>query len=402
MAPDAIKWLEKLKGRGINLGLERMEKVMAAFPLNYKVIHVGGTNGKGSVCQFIGRILQEEGYRVGIYLSPHIERINERITINSKEISDEEMSEIAGMLMKRDEGLTFFEAMTAIALIYFRGKVDFAVLEVGMGGGYDATNIVNASITAITNVSMEHGHYLGKNIGAIASEKAGIIKGDAVITACRGIALDVIKKKAEECNVLLYAIGRDVKWERISPRKFLIKSNRQYEIETHLDGMFQGENIAIAVKIAELLGIGKKSIVKGIKKARLPGRMERIGQFLLDGAHNPEAMKSLNESIKDFDYNRLFIVFGVMKDKDVRSIIKFLPEGLIIATSIGGERAADANKLAIMLEKDGRKCIKTKNVRHAIKKAKEMADENDMICITGSLYLVGKVREILMTALNFL
>ncbi len=395
MAFDALKWLEGLKGSGIKPGLERMEKVMAGFSPNYRIIHVGGTNGKGSVCQFIGKILQEEGHRVGIYSSPHLERMNERISINGKEINDKELSQLAGVITAEDDGLTFFEATTAISLMYFNGRVDFAILEVGLGGRYDATNIINADITAITNISMDHEDYLGRSIKEIAAEKAGIIKGGNVVTACRGTSLDVIKNKARECNARLHVIGRDVTWNRISPGKFTVKSNEEYKIETDLDGLFQGDNIAIAVRSAELLGIGKKSIIRGIKKASLPGRMEKIGQFLLDGAHNPAAIKALKEAMKDYNYNRLFIIFGVMRDKDIASMIESLPKGYVIATSAGGGRAAEADTLADMLEKEGREYTKTEDVCHAIEEARKMAGDNDMICITGSLYLVGKARAML-------
>ena len=392
---EELRWLEGLKSRGIKIGLERMKSLMEDFPLDYRVIHVGGTNGKGSVCQFIGKILQEEGYNVGIYSSPHLERLNERITINGEEISNSSLSKIAGMLMKKDEGVTFFEAMTAIALIYFRGKVDFAVIEVGMGGRYDATNVVEAEITAITNVSMEHEQYLGESIKKIAEEKAGIIKGGDTVTACSGESLEVIEKKAKECNAKLHVVGKDITWKRIAPKKFLVKSKEEYELETQLSGIFQGYNIAMSVRMAELLGIKRESIVNGIRKAFLPARMEKAGKFLIDGAHNPAGIKAMQNGLKDFRYDDLFIIFGAMKDKNIESMIKFLPEGKIIATSIGSERAADADTISSIAKKAGRECMKEKEVSSAIKKAAEMAGENDLICITGSLYLAGRARKIL-------
>ena len=394
---EGMEWLDGLKGRGIKPGLGRMREAVEGIETDYRIIHVGGTNGKGSVCRFVGAILRESGYRVGIYSSPHLERVNERITVNEEEIGDRELSRLAGILMERDNGMTYFEAMTAIALMHFSGRVDFAVLEVGMGGRYDATNVVDSDIAVITNVSMEHEKYLGDSIEKIALEKAGIIKGGNVVTACRGKALKVMEKKAKERNAELSVVGRDVTWRRISPKKFLVKSNREYELETSMNGIFQGDNIAIAVRAAELLGTGKESIVNGIRNAMLPGRMERIGKFLMDGAHNPAGIKALGESIRDFDYNRLFIIFGAMGDKDIPSMIRHLPEGkgvTVIAASIGGERAAGAHEIASMVEKSGRKCIESGNVKDAIEKAVGMAGENDMICITGSLYLVGMAKSI--------
>ena len=392
---EGIEWLEGLKGRGIKLGLERMREAAEGIEIDYRIVHVGGTNGKGSVCRFVGSILQEAGYRVGIYSSPHLERVNERITVNGKEISDEELSKLANVVMEHDNGMTYFEAMTAIALMHFSGRVDFAVLEVGMGGRYDATNVVNADITAITNVSMEHEKYLGNSIEKIAFEKAGIIKGGKVVTACRGDALNVIERKAEECNAELHVVGRDIKWKRISPGVFEVRGREKYKLETSMNGMFQGDNIAIAVCTAELLGIKKESITRGIKNATLPGRMERIGQFLLDGAHNPAGMKAFKKALKDFDYRRLFIIFGAMRDKNIPAMIKLLPEGHVIATTAGGGRAAGADEIAAMLEDAGRECTLTENVRQAVEKAAGMAGRDDMICITGSLYLVGKARSII-------
>ena len=420
---DGIEWLEGLKGRGIKPGLERVREAAAGIETDYKIIHVGGTNGKGSVCRFVGSILREAGYTVGIYSSPHLERVNERITVNGNEIGDDELSGLAGILMEQDNGMTYFEAMTVMALMHFGGRVDFAVLEVGMGGRYDATNITDADITVITNVSMEHEQYLGDSIEKIAFEKAGIIKGADVVTACRGRSLDIIEMKAAEQNSPLHVVGRDITWRRISPGRFAVRSKEEYEIETHMNGMFQGENISIAVRVAELLGMGRESIVSGIKNARLPGRMERIGKFLLDGAHNPAGMKALGESIGDFDCNRLFVIFGAMRDKDIPSIIEHLPgrrgaggaeddggndgegngngdgndgdKAVIIATGIGGGRAAGADEIAAMVRKSGRKCIESKNVGDAIERAVDMAGDGDIICITGSLYIVGEARSII-------
>jgi len=392
---NGIKWLESLKGRGIKIGLERMDTLMAKFFPDYRIVHVGGTNGKGSVCQFVGSILQEEGFDVGIYSSPHLERLNERITINGTEISDDSLNEIAEMLMEEDMGMTFFEAMTAIALIYFRGKIDFAVIEVGMGGRYDATNIVNADVTVITNISMEHEKYLGRSIEEIAGEKSGIIKGGSVVTACTGDALRVIEEKAREQKSEIYVVGRDIKWKRLSPKKFLVEGNDIYELQTNLSGIFQGNNIAVSVKVAEILGIKKRSIVEGIRKASLPGRMERAGMFLLDGAHNPAGIEAMGEGLKDFTYRKLFIIFGAMKDKDIESMVKALPEGELIATAVGMERAADTEMLSSIIKKAGKTCICESNVENAIKKAMKMAGSEDLICITGSLYLVGEARRIL-------
>lgn len=387
-----LDWLFSLQKRGIHLGLERMEHLLSFIqPLEYKIIHVGGTNGKGSVCQYLSSILREEGYNVGTYTSPHLERVNERIVINGKEISDEELKKHAEFFMEKDVGMTFFECITAIALKHFKNKVDFAVIEVGLGGKYDATNVVSPILTIITNVSKEHELLLGENIEKIASEKAGIIKNAPVVTAAKGKALDIIQKKANERNVPIVIIGRDVKWKYESNNHFIIEGKNIYEIESPLQGIFQGENIAIAIASAEFLELNKKAIVEGIKKTKWHGRMERIGQFILDGAHNPAAMKALKESLNHLSCN-IHIIFGVMKDKDIKGMIDLLPSyKSIFTTMVKNERAYGSKKLADMIEN----AIPTESVEEAIRKAMKKADEEDIICITGSLYVVGEARKII-------
>lgn len=387
-------WIDELKENIIDLSLKRMKKFVSnEGKMNYEVIHVGGTNGKGSVCQFIASVLGRK-YKVGVYTSPHLERVNERIVVNGKEIEDEEIAKYEYL---KKYGFTYFEALTAVAILYFKEKkVDYAVMEVGLGGRYDATNIVNPTITIITNVAKEHEKYLGNDIVSIAREKAGIIKDTPVITAARGKALEVIKKVAKERGVELYTIGKDVVWRKTGRRKFVVQSEEKYEVESRLYGNFQGENIAIAVKACELLDIEKQDIVDGIKNARWPGRMEKIGKFLLDGCHNPHAIEAFVSSLEDFDYEQLTIIFGAMRDKDLEEMIKRLPEGKYIAVKIENERATEPEKIAKIGEKYGKKFHVAENVAKAIKIADEMAGENDMVCIIGSLYLVGEARKILL------
>ena len=378
----------------IHLTLERMEKFMRGIEVGYKIIHVGGTNGKGSVCQFIYSMLRRK-YSTGVYTSPHLHRVNERIVVDGVEIKDEEIERYAFL---KEYGFTYFEALTALAILYFNDKkVDYAIMEVGLGGRLDATNVLQPYLTIITNISMEHEKYLGKSISSIALEKAGIIKNAPVITAARGKALDVIKKVAEERGVDVYVVGEDIKWKNRGKGKFVVESSATYEIETKMVGRFQGENVAIAVKAGEILGVERKDIIEGIKNAEWHGRMEKIGKFILDGCHNPAAVSAFASSIKEFDFDWLVIIFGVMSDKNVREMIKNLPEAKeYIATTINNERAMDAGEIAKIGGMMGKKFSISKNVGEAIDMAREAAGENDMICIVGSLYLVGEARKILM------
>ncbi|MBC7128442.1 MAG: bifunctional folylpolyglutamate synthase/dihydrofolate synthase [Thermoplasmatales archaeon] len=386
-----IVWLEKLNENKISLSLERMEKfIIDRGKTKYKCIHVGGTNGKGSVCHFIYNILRED-HKVGLYTSPHLERLNERIVIDGIEISNDEIEKYKYLTRYN---FTYFEALTAIAIEHFENRdVDYGVFEVGLGGRLDATNVIEPEISIITNVSLEHENFLGKDIVSIAREKAGIIKNSPVVTACKGEALELIKNVAEEKNVELYVVGRDVKWEKIG-NKFLIDADEKYSVETKMQGIFQGENIAIAIKAGELLGIDKEKIIDGIKKTFLPGRMEKIGNFILDGCHNPAAIEAFSKSI--VDYNKLIIIFGAMRDKNIPEMIKRLPKArAYIATKSSSERAMPAGEIAGVGAKNGVSFIVKEEVGEAISFAEEIANKNEVICIIGSLYLVGEARKIM-------
>lgn len=389
-----IVWIDELKENVIDLSLKRMNKFIEENGKpDYKIIHVGGTNGKGSVCHFIGNILGRK-YKVGVYTSPHLKKVNERIVVDGKEIKDEEIEKYSYL---RKYEFTYFEALTATAILHFEEKnVDYAVFEVGLGGRYDATNVLNPELVVITNVSKEHEKYLGSDIRSIAMEKAGIIKNSPVITACRGEALDVIRSFAEKKKVELYVVGEDVIYEKKGRKEFLIKAEREYEIKSPMEGDFQGENIAISVKAGELLGFDEKDIIDGIENTKLRGRMERIGKFILDGCHNPHAVKVFSLSLKNFDYEELIIIFGVMKDKNVPEMIKNLPDAkYYIAVSTENERSLSAKKISQIGSEYGKNFFESENLKEAIKKAESFAGKNDIICIVGSLYLVGEALKIL-------
>ena len=387
------EWLQGLKQRGIRLGLEHIRKALQDIEMPRHVIRVGGTNGKGSVCAFLGSILRQAGYDVGVNISPELERLNERITVNNVAINDRELERHAAQLMKQDVELTFFEAMTAIALMHFSGSVDIAILEVGMGGRCDATAAVEADVTVITNVSLEHMQHLGGTVKDIAREIAGAITGGVVVTACTGPALEVIRRRCRACDAALHVVSDDL-WEHIEPRHFVVKSVHRYDLETRLAGAYQGQNIALAVKTAEILGIDPDSITGGIARAWLPGRLERIDDILLDAAHNPAAMHALRISLENMGIRPGCILFGVMRDKDIPGIIRELPPGDIVATGMPTPRAADVHALADMLRDAGRPCHVEENLGRALRRARDIAHD-DIILVTGSLRLVGEIRGML-------
>ena len=384
-------WIDELKENVIDLSLKRMRKFIKEHGKpSYKIIHVGGTNGKGSVSHFIYSILKRR-HKVGIYTSPHLERVNERIIVDGEMISDGEIEKYTWL---KKYNFTYFETLTAIALMHFLEKeVEYAVIEVGLGGRLDATNVVDAIVTIITNVSLEHENLLGKSIEEIAREKAGIIKSAPVITAAKGKALEIIEEEARKKDVDIYVVGRDVRWEKLGKNEFLIESGERYKVKSPLYGSFQGENVALAIKACELLGMEREDIIEGIKNAKLHGRMEIVGNYILDGCHNPAAIAAFSSSIGEFGKEFTFI-FGAMKDKNVEEMVKKLPDaGVYIATKVDNERAMSPRQIAEIGKHYGKKFIVTENVKEAIEVADKIS--RGMICIIGSLYVVGEARKIL-------
>lgn len=393
-------WIEKLGEHVIDLSLSRMRAFIGEYGKpEYDIIHVGGTNGKGSVCHFIGSILQRN-HTVGMFTSPHLERVTERITVNGVEISEEELQAYEYLKKYR---FTYFEALTAVALLHFRNKnVDHAVLEVGLGGRCDATNVVDAAVTVITNVAKEHERFLGRTAAAIAREKAGIITHAPVVTACRGDALEVIRGVAAEKDVPVYVVGEDVIWKRKDRRRFVVEADDSYVIQSPLDGIFQGENIALAVKVGEILGMERDDIICGVAHTRLPGRMEKMGRFLLDGCHNPHAVQAFARSLEEYDYRRLVILFGVMRDKNVREMIRKLPDAeRYIAVTVGNERSMDAEHIARIGRELGKPFEVGGGMAEALDMAGKESSDGDLICIVGSLYAVGEARKILREKTSF-
>lgn len=387
-------WIEELEEHVMDLSLVRMRTFMEEYgALDYAVVHVGGTNGKGSVCHFMGSVLRRN-HTVGMFTSPHLERITERITVNGVEIAEEELEAYAHL---KSYGFTYFEALTAAALLHFRdNNVDYAVMEVGLGGRLDATNMVDARVTVITNVAREHEHILGTTVAAIAEEKAGIIKRAPVVTACRDDALAVIQRVAEERKVPVYVVGEDVIWRKMGRRRFLVEADDSYIIESPLDGVFQGENIALAVKACEILGMAQDDIIQGIENTRFPGRMEKMGRFLLDGCHNPHAVQAFARSLAAYDPRRLVILFGVMRDKNVHDMIRNLPDAKrYIAVTLAGGRSMDAESIARIGRKLGKPFEVGGEMAAALQMAEGESSDDDLICIVGSFYAVGEARRIL-------
>jgi len=418
---DACDWLSGFEKYGWVFGLERITLLLERLGNPHqklKSIHVAGTNGKGSVCKYVSSILQKAGYSVGLYLSPHVERFSERISINNQEISHEDFAmlvtqvkPIVEELKQQNNTPTFFEIVTVLAFLHFkRCSVDYAVVEVGLGGRFDATNVVHPIVSVITNISLEHTDILGKDLATIASEKAGIIKaGVPVVTAAREIARGTIENVARERNVPLVCIDQE-NWKRTShqqrTQEFLVHGSfKDYTVKTSMLGHHQGENIALAIAAVEQMQMGgvyltDADIQDGIAVAAHPGRMEIVSEkplILLDGAHNPAGMSMLSHTLQeDFSSYRIILVLGVLKDKDIKTMVSTIVpiSDVVIVTRAGNPRAADPQVLKETIEEfDSKKTIVVEDtVARAVDHAKRIGKQKDMICVSGSLFTVGEAR----------
>jgi dihydrofolate synthase/folylpolyglutamate synthase len=306
---------------------------------------------------------------------------------------------------------TFFEIVTVMAFQYFYDKkVDYSVIEVGLGGRFDATNIVIPMVSVITNVSLEHQDRLGKTIKEIAYEKAGIIKENIpVLTGSEGISLKVIEKIAGEKKAPLTII-KSGSWEKtgggVDWQSFTIHGKfKDYYIKTHLPGLFQAENLSLAlgcIEVIQMSGvyITDENIIEGIKQTKNPGRMEIISfepLILLDGAHNIASMNMLkNIIVKDFAYDRLILIIGILSDKNIKEMIEIISPlaDFVIITKSSNSRACEPEKLKDFFYKD--KIVITNSVSEAVEHAKKIANKQDMVLITGSLFTVGEARDILI------
>jgi len=417
----AIAYIEELGTFGIHLGMERIEGLLALLDhpeRKIRTLHVTGTNGKGSVTAFLSHMLIAAGKKTGSYISPHFVRYNERICLNGEEISNEDFARAASVvkpavdkwLADGGEQPTQFEILTAMAFWYFaEEQVDYAVIEVGMGGLWDSTNVIVPVVSVITNVAYDHTARLGKTLEEIAVQKAGIIKeGVPVVTEAEGGALTVIKGAAAMKQAPLSVFGSDFSVKPLTSsmdeQTFVYESGgREATITIHLPGPHQVLNAAAALKAAEILAaqepaLTEKAILEGMAATRWPGRLERIHKnpdIILDGAHNPAGVTVLRKAL-DLYYphaHRIF-VFGMMADKDVAQVsdILFRNEDTIhTVLAHVGDRAEKPEKLAKRLHKNA---VPEADLATAYKKAVAEAGPEDVVVICGSLYLVGTFKEL--------
>ena len=384
---DALKYLDWLCVFGIKEGLERIKELAAALdnPQNfYRTIHVAGTNGKGSVCAMLAEILKVHGLKVGLFTSPHLESYCERIKINDENISEEDFAEMIFRVKDCNVVATHFEVLTAAAFLYFKIRaVDVAVIEVGLGGTFDSTNIITPELSIITNVALDHENILG-DLKNIALNKAGIIKEKIpIVTGATGEPLEIIRAVAKEKNSSLY---------EVNPHQ--LKSD-SYQL--NLRGEYQKFNAAIAIKAAQILGVNDEKIFSALSKVEWAGRFEVVENFVIDGAHNPHGATALRESLdKNFPHGKRIWLFGVLKDKNFNDMIKILfrPNDFVIVTKVPSERAAEPEMICEILHERGIECVAVENNFAAVERFKN--SDGDVKILAGSLYLIGAVRKFLV------
>jgi len=375
---EELERLYSLKEHKIKLGLEPTFKALEKLDdpqKNLRVVHITGTNGKGSVSAMVADTLQRAGYKVGLFTSPHLVKFNERIQINRKEITNDELVKLIEKVGNTGVQLTFFEYGTVMALQHFYdNKVDFVIFEVGLGGMLDSTNVVDAEIAAITDISLDHMNYLGNTIEEIATDKSGIIKKQSkVVTCVDNAGIKWIKEKCESQGNQLFLTN-------------------PYEGKIGLKGEFQKINAGIAKKVCELLEIEEAIIEEGIATTQWPARLEFVeSNVLIDCAHNPAAIKAVKPYIDSLPKKKLILIFGSLRGKNHEAMIKELPEAnTIILTKPWFERGANPDDLPFNQE-----VIIKEDPKKAYEYAKSIAGPDDLILVVGSIYLAGNIKEVI-------
>ncbi|MBN1189428.1 MAG: bifunctional folylpolyglutamate synthase/dihydrofolate synthase [Dehalococcoidales bacterium] len=418
---------------GSNYDLRRLFETLERLDnphLKARSLHISGTNGKGSTAAMLASILVEAGYITGLYTSPHLVTTRERFSVNRSMISEGELAALVTRLKPEIETtnrearygrLTVFEILTLLAFMYFTEKrCQFQVMEVGMGGRYDATNVIQPEVCLLTSISFDHTAVLGNTLTQIASEKCGIIKpGCTVISHPQEQeAAAVISRTCLDLGVTLIQVGSDVRGKRLGfdiDSKGIVDRNgidyhQEVEIEGRLDsyrvsipllGQYQIDNAAAALAAVEVLiergcRISKENILRGLAVTGFPGRLQIVSRhplIVLDGGHNPGAARNLKKAISEyFKPAGSVLVFGISSDKDIAGVVAELAPVFqtVIVTRANSPRSARLEHIASEFAACGRETRICENVREAVSLAESMVGERDLICITGSLYVVGE------------
>ncbi len=423
---EAIKYITEVGNFGSNYGLERTYKLLELLDNPHgklKIIHVAGTNGKGSTTAMITSMLKEAGYKVGMYTSPFLEEFEERIQINGENIPKEKLAQLITKIKYAvdkviEEGYnhpTEFEIITVLMFLYFATEeVDFAVVEVGLGGRLDSTNVITPILSVITSISFDHTNLLGNTLGEIATEKAGIIKSGipTVIYPQEEVAEIVISSKCQELDSKLYKINKEdakliniIKEDKIY-QQVKVKLDDEYDVKLPLLGEHQILNLAVALKALEVIKdkapkLNMESIVKSIATVRWNGRLEIMSNspyVVIDGAHNIQGITQLNKNInKYFEYKDMYLILGILADKDVEHMVKVItPKAKKVFTvTPNSMRAETAEELMNEVKKYNESCEAYNDYKNAFEDALKLCKKDDLLLISGSLYMIGEMRGII-------
>lgn len=404
----------------VHYDLRRMDELLARLGnphLKARTVHIAGSKGKGSVAAMIASVLTTSGYTTGLYTSPHLHTFNERIRVDDRLISDEELvalmeklkPEVEAVNKKATYGLlTTFELITALGFAYFQRKgVDFQVIEVGLGGRLDATNVVRPEVCLITSISLDHTEVLGNTLAEIAAEKAGIIKSNSIVVTSPQVeeVNQVFEQTCLKHKSKWVRVGSDVTWQGLrfdSSRQSLQVQGRlgSYQLSIPLLGRHQLENAATAVAALEVLAekgfhISRDSIRDGLAQVSWPGRLQVLSRrplLVVDGAHNPDSAGKLRQALEQyFDFDRAILIFGASLDKDIAGIIaELVPlfDKVIVTRSIH-PRAMATDLIVAELRRYGVEAQVTEDISTAVPLALSLAGEKDIICVTGSLFVVA-------------
>ena len=419
---ECLDRIYKLGRFGIKLELSTIGNILRFLnnpQKNYHTVHIAGTNGKGSTATYIASILRQAGFKTGIYTSPHLERFNERICVDGQQISDQEVIEAYEAVNAVDIGkrkATFFEIATAMAFYHFsKADVEWAVIETGMGGRFDATNVVTPQVSVITNLSIEHTDYLGSTIKELAGEKGGIIKENTpVVTAVsQPSGIEVLKELATEKKAPLHQFRQDFSMRKTAgaPTLNYTGLDQQFsKLNPPLPGEHQRENLSLGLAACEIIfdkfkdkdpryDLTPELVTKGLAQAKWPGRLEIIQEnprVILDGAHNLKAAQVLGKYLaQTMENKKLTLVIGILDDKPHEAMLKHLLPCAhrIIITKAKIDRSLETQVLVEAVKKIKTLEIKViEDVKEAVNFAISTSSEDDAICIAGSLYVAGEAR----------
>jgi dihydrofolate synthase / folylpolyglutamate synthase len=414
---SAVAYLYQLQKHGIKLGLATMTALMGRLGMpqtTYRTLHIAGTNGKGSTAAMAAAILQAAGYRVGLYTSPHLVEFRERIRVNGEMISESQVAHLTErlqILCQPDLSPTFFEDTTAMAFQHFAdSEVDVAVLEVGLGGRFDATNVVTPAACAITTISLDHQEYLGNTCSSIAFEKSGIIKPGVpvVLGRLQDDARETIEQVARQRQAPVFRINEHFYAEGETTKRFTYRGLGMHydELTCALDGRHQLDNAACALALMATaapqgITVTAEAVRKGLRVVNWAGRLEvvdRCPTILVDGAHNPAAAKALADSFMSSDRSArsrpVVLVLGMMRDKDHRGFVEPLKDLVdeVVLTQAALPRSATAQELRASLGGLLSDPHVVPSLSDAMTLAKQLATPNGLVCVTGSLMLVGECK----------